>query len=106
MITAGIPAWRARSAAANAVRGVNSDGLTTTVQPQAKAGPTCPKTTYAKKCTALAIISFFNILPRNKYTAWLETFRVIIANGKFHGVIAPTGCSAKKKERNIEIHDV
>jgi len=41
---------------------VNSDGLTTTVQPQAKAGP---------------------------------TFRVIIANGKFHGVIAPTtptGC--------------
>jgi len=50
--------------------------LTTTVQPQAKAGP---------------------------------TFRVIIANGKFHGVIAPTtptGCSAKKKETNVEIHDV
>jgi hypothetical protein len=44
-----------------------------------------------------------------KCTALLETFRVIIANGKFHGVIAPTtptGCSANKKERNIEIHDV
>jgi len=45
-----------------------------------------------------------------KCTALLETFRVIIANGKFHGVIAPTtptGCSAnKKKERNIEIDGV
>lgn len=35
-----MPAWRASSAAASAVKGVYSDGLTTTVQPQANAGPT------------------------------------------------------------------
>lgn len=38
--TAGIPAWRASSEAARAVNGVNSEGLTTTVQPEANAGPT------------------------------------------------------------------
>jgi hypothetical protein len=49
-------------------------------------------------------ISFLTFLSEEKCTAWLDTFRVIIANGKFHGVIAPTtptGCSAKKKERTV-----
>lgn len=48
MINDGIPARRGRSAAALAVRGVNSDGLTATVQPRANVGPTCQKTMYAK----------------------------------------------------------
>jgi hypothetical protein len=39
-LTGGIPAWRANSAAAKAVRGVSSEGFKTTVQPQARAGPT------------------------------------------------------------------
>lgn len=41
-ITGGIPACRESSAAAKAVRGVSSDGFITTVQPQARAGPTYP----------------------------------------------------------------
>lgn len=40
MITVGIPAWRASSAAAKAVKGVSSEGFMTTVQPHARAGPT------------------------------------------------------------------
>lgn len=42
-ITGGIPAWRASSAAAKAVRGVSSDGFMTIVQPHARAGPTWSK---------------------------------------------------------------
>lgn len=38
--TGGIPALRDSSAAANAVKGVSSEGFITTVQPQARAGPT------------------------------------------------------------------
>ena len=58
---AGIPARSASTPSASAENGVNSDGLITTVQPAASAGP---------------------------------TFRVIIALGKFHGVMiaeTPTG---------------
>src|SRR5690348_2608196 len=57
----GTPARSANSAKARAENGVCSAGLTTTVQPTARAGP---------------------------------TLRVIVANGKFHGVIqatTPTG---------------
>ena len=59
---AGTPAISASLASASAQSGVSSEGLTTTVQPAAKAGP---------------------------------TLRVIMAIGKFHGVMAaqiPTGC--------------
>lgn len=40
IVTGGIPAWRASSAAAKAVKGVSSEGFMTTVQPAARAGPT------------------------------------------------------------------
>ena len=86
---------------------MNSDGLTTTVQPQAKAGPTWPKPNICEMYCLSYQLNSFNFTNGEVYC--IETFRVIIANGKFHGVIAPTtptGCSAKKKERNIELHDV
>lgn len=40
-LTGGMPACNASSAAANAVKGVSSEGFTTTVHPAAKAGATC-----------------------------------------------------------------
>lgn len=40
MITDGIPASSASPAAAKAIKGVSSEGSKTTVQPQARAGPT------------------------------------------------------------------
>ncbi|MNI44297.1 hypothetical protein D3C73_986680 [compost metagenome] len=67
---AGMPARSASTASASADSGVISDGLTSTVQPAARAG---------------------------------AHLRVIIALGKFHGVIAattPTGCLSTRMRRS------
>ena len=67
----GIPARTASSARARADNGVASAGLTTEVQPAARAG---------------------------------ATLRVIMAKGKFQGVIAavtPTGCLSTRRRRSV-----
>ena len=63
---AGMPARSARTPSASAEKGVNSDGLMTTVQPAASAG---------------------------------ATLRVIMAFGKFHGVMMPQTPTASLRTR-------
>jgi hypothetical protein len=53
----------------------------------------------------LSYFSLLNSLEEQKCSALLETFLVIIAKGKFHGVTAPTtptGCN----KRNTKIYNM
>ena len=75
----GIPARSASSASALAEKGVSSDGLTTTGQPTARAGAHLQELRERGRGRARA--------GRHGEGPHL---RVIIADGKFHGVIAPT----------------
>lgn len=121
ILTGGMPACSASSAAARAVNGVSSAGLTIIVHPAANAGATCKYECIhhstlriwfelvdkvkqrSNRCSFLSpkhvLDKYNNHHILKKYTTtfegWPWTLRVIIARGKFHGVMAPTtptGC--------------
>lgn len=79
MTPAGTPASSAIAHSASADNGASSEGLIRTGQPAANAGPIC--------CSANEI----NLVPAKIKRLWRHTLRVIIAEGKFQGVINAAG---------------
>ena len=119
-VNGGIPDWRASSAATKAVNGASLEGSMIIVKPQARAYQPDTntniqsiilsfnqryryeqvKTGHTKTCIANWKFTnssnvFWNAT-KIKSIGNIPTFRVIITNGKFHGVIAPRTTKAYK----------